>query len=163
LDAELFCKYFGFTISEEQSPEAYRDAMRAFISAVVFHFPNIRIAESFRKAYLYQFEELSPYEGKTYGLSVHGQCAIFVFNSEREIWPEPAQKVSLEMANLWTAFSYGEEPWLPYSGVQKFMRFGPSGECSMKSFEDDDNRDYTYLNWMRDHFEETMHLILSLA
>ncbi|KAE9370473.1 alpha/beta-hydrolase [Stipitochalara longipes BDJ] len=163
-DAELFCKYFGFNLSEEQAPEAYRDAMRFFISVVLFHFPEQRIAETYeRKAYHYHFEEPSPYEGKTHGLAVHGQDAVFVFNSERESWPESAQKVSFEMAKLWTIFAYGEEPWLPYLSSKKFMRFGPAGEYSMRNFKEDETRDYRYMSWMREHFDETMRLILSLA
>jgi len=160
-DAELFCKYFGFTPSTEQSPEAFRDSVRHFLSAVVFHFPNIKIAESYGgKAYFYHLEEPSPYEGRSRGLPVHGQCGVFVFNTERDTWPESAQKVSLEMANLWTGFAYGKEPWLPFSAGKKFMRLGPSGECSMRDFEDDETRDYGYLSWMRDHFDEAMRLIL---
>lgn len=163
-DAELFCKYFGFSTIEEQTLETYRESMRKFISVVLFHFPELRIAETFEgNAYYYQFEEPSPYEGKTYGLAVHGQDAVFVCNSEREAWPESAQKVSLEMAKLWTTFAYGDEPWPCYSDSKKFMRFGPAGECSMRDFEDDETRDYGYLNWMRDHFDEAMRLIFSLA
>jgi carboxylesterase type B len=163
-DAEQFCKYFGFHPSEEQTPEAYRDAMRFFISVVLFHFPEQRIAETYeRKAYHYHFEEPSPYDGKTHGLAVHGQDAVFVFNSERDTWPDSAQKVSLEMAKLWTSFAYGEEPWPQYSASKKFMRFGPAGQCSMRSFDEDETRDYRYMNWMREHFDETMRLIMSLA
>lgn len=149
-DAELFCKYFSFTPSEEQTPEAYRDAMRLFISVVLFHFPELRIAETYEgKAYYYHFEDPSPYEGKTHGLPVHGQDAVYVYNSEREAWPESAQKVSLEMAKLWTKFAYGDEPWPQYSVAKKFMRLGPSGDCSMRDFENDETRDYGYLSWMR--------------
>jgi len=163
-DAELFCKYFGFDVPKEQTPEAYRDAMRFFISVVLFHFPEQRIAETYeRQAYHYHFEEPSPYEGRTHGLAVHGQDAVFVYNSERETWPESAQKVSLDMAKLWTSFAYGKQPWLPYSSSKKFMRLGPNGECSMSSLDDDETRDYRYMSWMREHFDETMRLIMSLA
>lgn len=163
-DAELFCKYFGFNSSEEQAPEAYRDAMRFFISVVLFHFPEHRVAETYEgKVYHYHFEEPSPYDGKTHGLAVHGQDAVFVFNSERDAWPESAQKVSLEMASLWRTFAYGNEPWEPYADSKKFMRLGPAGECSMRNLEDDETRDYGYLSWMREHFDETMRLIMSLA
>lgn len=163
-DAELFCNYFGFTSLEEQTPEAYRDAMRFFISVVIFHFPEHRIAETFEgTAYYYHFEEPSPYEGKTHGFAVHGQDAVFAYNTERDVWPETARKVSLEMANLWTTFAHGGEPWPSYSASEKFMRFGPAGESSMTDIEDDGTRDYRYMNWMRDHFDETMRLIMSLA
>lgn len=162
-DADLFCKYFGFTLSEEQPFEAYRDAMRFFLSVVLFHFPGLRVTESYGgNAYLYHFEEPSPYAGPTHGLPVHGQCAVFVHNNERKVWPESAQRISLEMANLWTAFAYGKEPWEPYPVAKRFMRFGPFGKCSMRSFEDDEMRDYGYLNWLREHFEEALALVLSL-
>jgi carboxylesterase type B len=163
-DAESFCKYFGFAPSEEQTLDTYRNAMRSFISVVLFHFPELRIAESYEgKAYYYQFEEPSPYVGKTHGLPVHGQDALYIYNSERDAWPESARKVSLEMAKLWTTFAYGNEPWPQYLVSKKFMRLGPSGECSMRDFKNDETRDYAYLSWMRDHFDEAMGLMLSLA
>ena len=164
-DAELFSKYFGFTSGKEQSSEAFRDATRFFSSAAIFHYPNIRIAESYSggQAHLYHFEVPSPYEGKTHGLPVHGQCAVWVYNTERDVWPEPAQKVSLEMAKLWTGFAYGKEPWPAYSTGNKFMRLGPVGECSLVNFENDKTRDYEYLAWMRDHFDEILRFIMTLA
>lgn len=49
-DAELFCKKkkFGFAPAEEQTPEAYLDARRFFISVVLFHFPELRVAETYK-------------------------------------------------------------------------------------------------------------------
>jgi hypothetical protein len=32
----------------------------------------------------------------------------------------------------------------------------------MRNFEDDETRDYGYLNWLRGHFEEEMALVHSL-
>jgi carboxylesterase type B len=162
-DADQFCKYFGFTLSEEQPYEAFRDAMRFFLSVVLYHFPGLRVAESCGgNAYLYHFEEPSPYSGPTHGLPVHGQCAVFAYNNERKVWPESAKRISLEMANLWTAFAYGKEPWQPYPAAKRFMRFGPFRECGMRSFEDDETRDYGYLSWLRRHFEEAKALVQSL-
>jgi hypothetical protein len=86
-----------------------------------------------------------------------------VYNTERDVWPESARKVSLEMVKLWTTFAYGNEPWLSYAGPKKFMRLGPAGECSLRTFEDDETRDYGYLSWTRDHFDETMRLLMSFA
>jgi len=164
-DAALMYEYFGFAALEEkeQPQEGYRNALRFFISTVLFHFPSLRIAESFQgKAHLYHFEEPSPYAGPSHGLPVHGQCAVFVYGAERDKWPESAQKVSKEMAEKWTAFAHGEEPWEPYSAAERLMRFGPDGDCGMTTLEDDDMRDYTYLGWLRDHFEEAVALVQSL-
>jgi carboxylesterase type B len=163
-DADLFCKYFGFTPSEEQPFEAYRDAFRLFLTVVIFHFPSLRLAETFgQKAYLYHFEEPSPYDGPTFGLPVHGQCAVFVYNNDRKFWPESAQRVSLEMMKKWTGFAYGETPWEVYTAEKRFMRLGPEGECSLRSFEDDETRNYGYLNWLREHFDEALGLLFSFS
>lgn len=163
-DAELFCKYFGFTLSEEQPFETYRDAFRFFFTVVIFHFPSLRLAETFGgKAYLYHFEEPSPYEGPTFGLPVHGQCAVFVYNNDRKFWPESARRVSLEMMKKWTGFAYGETPWEVYAAEKRFMRLGPEGECSLRSFEDDETRNYGYLNWLREHVDEALGLLFSFS
>jgi len=163
-DAELFCKYFGFTPSEEQPFEAYRDAFRFFLTVVIFHFPSLRIAETFGgKAYLYHFEEPSPYEGPTFGLPVHGQCAVFVYNNDRKFWPESGQRVSLEMMKKWTGFAYGKELWELYAAEKRFMRLGPEGECSLRSFEDDETGNYGYLNWLREHVDEALGLLFSFS
>ena len=71
-----------------------------------------------------------------------------MYNTERDVWPESARKVSLEMVKLWTTFAYGNEPWLSYADPKKFMRLGPAGECSLRTFEDDETRDYGYLSWI---------------
>jgi hypothetical protein len=64
-DAELFCNFFSFAPAGEQTPEAYLDAIRFFISVVLFHWPELRVAEPYKeKIYPYHFEEPSPYEGK---------------------------------------------------------------------------------------------------
>jgi hypothetical protein len=64
-DAELFCNFFRFAPAGEQTPEAYLDAICFFISVVLFHFPELRVTETYKgKVYHYHFEEPSPYEGK---------------------------------------------------------------------------------------------------
>jgi len=152
------------SIPRKSKPRKHTEMRCASLFRLCFSTSQNRIAEIYeRKAYHYHFEEPSPYDGKTHGLAVHGQDAVFVFNSERDTWPDSAQKVSLEMAKLWTSFAYGEEPWPQYSASKKFMRFGLAGQCSMRSFDEDETRDYRYMNWMRDHFDETMRLIMSLA
>lgn len=161
-DAELFFKCFGFSSSGEQPYEEYRDAIRLFISVIVFHFPSLRIAETYEgNAYMYNFEEPSPFEGRSHDLPVHGQCAVFVYGNEREEWPETSKKVSLEMAKIWTAFAHGKEPWEPYPARERFMRFGPEGKCDLITLGDDDTRDHDYLPWLREHFEETRRLMMS--
>jgi carboxylesterase type B len=162
-DAEIFCKYFDFTPLEEQTPEAYRDAIRFLLSTIMFHYPSLRIAETFGgNASLYNFEEYSPFEGPTYGMSVHGQCAVFLFGNGRETWPAPSQKVSLEMGKDWVNFVYGKQPWERYPENEKFMRFGPEGESGLMALGDDEARSYEYLPWLREHFDEAMMLVLSL-
>ena len=161
-DAETFCALFGFA-SDDQVYEDFRDACRFFLSTVIFHFPNLRIAENFSgKSYLYHFEEPSPYSGLTNGHPVHGQCAVYLYGNDKASWPESAQRTSAEMAHLWTKFANGKEPWTSYGSSKQFMQFGPDGRCSLKIFVDDGMRDYKYLNWLRDHFEEVRSLVFKL-
>ena len=161
-DAEEFRKLFGFAL-EDQPYQEFRDAARFFLSTVIFHFPNLRIAETFSgKTYHYHFEEPSPYPGPTNGLPVHGQCAVFMYGNDKGAWPESAHRTSAQMAKAWTAFAHGKEPWAPFKASQQFMRFGPDGEYGLKTSSEDEMRDYRYLGWLRAHFEETKSLVLNL-
>jgi carboxylesterase type B len=160
-DATAFLQHFKFTSSPDLPYEAYRDALRLFLSAIMFQFPNLGIAESFaladsssRAAYLYHFEEPSPYPGPTFGIPYHGQCALFMYQNECATYPPPARKVAEEMGRLWTAFAHGRKPWQRFEKGGRFMRFGPKGECGMADFESDATREYGYLGWLREHFEE---------
>lgn len=157
-------RLFGFSASEDLPPITFRDKMRCFVSVVMFHYPSIAITEAFGpNAYLYHFEEPSPYDGPTHGLPVHGQCAVYVYNSEREAWPKSARTTAAEMVKLFTTFAYAQKPWESYSVSKKFQQFGPDGECGMVGFSDDGTRDYRYLEWLRTHFEKARGLVLSMA
>ena len=137
-DAATFCSLFGLSVLEDLPAMQFRDAMRYLVSVVIFHFPGIAIAEVFgSNAYLYHFEERSPYDGPTHGLPVHGQCAVYLYNPEREAWPESARTTSSEMARLFMAFAYSEEPWEPNLAGKRFLRFGPGGICGITGFSDD--------------------------
>jgi len=160
-DATAFLQHFNFTSSPDLPYESYRDALRLFLSVTMFQFPNLGIAESFapsssnsRAAYLYHFEEPSPYPGPTFGIPYHGQCALFMYQNECAAYPTPARKVAGEMGRLWTAFAHGRKPWQPFQKGGRFMRFGPKGECGIEDFESDGTREYGYLGWLREHFEE---------
>jgi hypothetical protein len=160
-DATAFLQHFHFTPSPELPYEAYRDALRLFLSVTIFQFPNLGIAESFapssssyRAAYLYHFEEPSPYPGPTFGIPYHGQCALFMYQNECATYPAPARKVAEEVGRIWTAFAHGRKPWQSFEKGGRFMRFGPKGECGMEDFDSDSTRDYGYLGWLREHFEE---------
>lgn len=160
--ASNFIKYFGFA-TQEQPYKAFRDAMRFFLSTVIFHYPNLRIAETFgEKAYLYHFEEPSPYPGPANGLPVHGQCAVYMYGNDKASWPNSAKRTGAEMANLWAAFAYGKEPWERFGYDARFMQFGPAGTCGLKTSEEDEIREYRYLEWLREHFEEVRSLVFKL-
>jgi carboxylesterase type B len=105
--ATSFLQNFHFTLSLTLPHESYRDALRLFLSATMFHYPNLGIAESFapapspsRAAYLYHFEEPSPYPGPTFGIPYHGQCALFMYQNECAGYPAPARKVAEEMGRV---------------------------------------------------------------
>jgi carboxylesterase type B len=165
-DADSFLTHFGFTTSPTLPYEAYRDAMRLFVSAAMFQFPNLGIAESYGpagNAYLYHFEEPSPYAGPTFGLPYHGQCALFMYLNECETYPETARRTAAEVAVIWTAFAHGKRPWEPYSKAGRFMRFGPGGKSSVRDLRSDDVREYGYVEWLREHFEEVKLFAQSLT
>ena len=151
-DAKLFSQNFGF--ASASSYEEYRDAMRHFLSVAMFQYSNLRIAESYSgDAYLYHFEEPSPYPGPTFGVPYHGQCALYMYNNESDIYPASGKHIAEEMARLWTAFAYGKAPWESYQKSRRFMRLGPDGEMAMMDIRTDKIRDYKYVEWLRDHFE----------
>lgn len=160
--ADEFLQVFGFT-SQDLPHERYRNAMRSFLSPVLFQFPNFRSAQSFgNQAYLYHFEEPSPYPGPTFGLPYHGQCALFMYNNETKTYPKCSKRIAEEMANTWIAFASGREPWEPYLISQRFMRFGPRGESALYKIESDKLRDYNHLSWLERNFEEAKKFAQSL-
>lgn len=163
-DAEIFCKNFGFT-SENVSYENYRDAMRLFLGLLMFQYPNLMIAEHFSNAgsaYLYHFEEPSPYEGPTFGIPYHGQCALYMYQNENEVYPEGGRRTAVEMGRIWTAFAHGKQPWEPYEKDRRFYRFGPDGTNAMFDAKTDKSRKYDYLEWLRNHFEGAKELAQGL-
>lgn len=161
-DAVLFYQYFGFNC-ESQEYEDYRDALRKFLSVVIFHYPNIKVAEdNGPTTYLYHFEEPSPYLGPTHGIPYHGQCGLYMYQNDSEQHSDGARHTSRLMAEKWIAFAYGRTPWEPFTQNKRYFRFGPHGKCGLTSFEDDDARTYEYLDWLREHFEEAERLILAL-
>ena len=160
--ADEFLQTFGFT-SEDLTFERYREAMRSFLSPVLFQFPNFGIAASFGpQVYLYHFEEPSPYPGPTFGVPYHGQCALFMYNNETETYPESSKRIAEEMAHTWIAFANGKEPWEPYPISRRFMRFGPRGESALYDIKSDKLRDYGNLPWLERNFEEVKRFAQSL-
>lgn len=160
--AAEFLQVFGLT-SDDLPYEQYRDAMRSFLSLALFQFPNVEIAESFgQHAYLYHFEEPSPYPGPTFGVPYHGQCALFMYNNETETYPESSKRVAKEMARTWISFANGKEPWEPFTVSRRFMRFGPRGESALYDIESDKLRNYDPLSWLERHFEEVKEFAQSL-
>ena len=162
-EANGFQKAFGLPADDEQPWELYRDAMRRFFAVMLFQFPNLRIAETFKAtggedAYLYHFEELSPFPGPTSGLSYHGQCALYLYCVENDELPIESQRLAEDMARAWTAFAPGALPWEPYTKDERFMRFGPQGEVALTDRHSDDTRDYAHLDWLREHFEPAKQL-----
>lgn len=162
-EAGEFSRLFSFTGDDEQPWETYRDSMRRFLSVMMFQFPNMRIAETFKTsgggdAFLYHFEEPSPFQGPTYGLSYHGQCALYMYGVENDALPVESQRVAGAMAEIWTAFAHGKQPWEPYTEAERFMRFGPNGKIELQARTSDETRQYGYVAWLKEHFEPVMKL-----
>lgn len=158
IECEEFCRLFSFSADDAQPWERYRDFVRRFLSVMMFQFPNMRIAETFAaaggsEAYLYHFEEPSPYPGPTLGLSYHGQCALYMYCVENGGLPLESQRVAETMGLAWAAFAHGITPWEPYVKSNQFMRFGPEGKIGLKDMQTDETRQYEYLSWLREHFE----------
>ncbi|KAH7336202.1 Carboxylesterase [Rhexocercosporidium sp. MPI-PUGE-AT-0058] len=173
-DSSRFAELFGFKFEEgkEMSAEAYRDALRTFLSAVIFHYPSLKVAESFSsldtetKSYLYRFSTPSPYPGPSHNLSVHGQCSIFLFNNDYDAWPPECQVISKEMVRLWTGFAYGEKPWEEFTASNgKVMSFG-NGEFGVRGLEEGEDegwgREDSTTGWLREHFGEALRFVLGL-
>jgi carboxylesterase type B len=157
-DADEFCRIFGFQKADDQRWEQYRDAMRRFFSIMMFQYPNLRIAESFQNvnggdSYLYHFEEPSPYPGPTFGVSYHGQCALYMYCVENDALPVESQHIAETMAKMWTAFAHGQQPWEKYTESEQFMRFGPQGVAGLQDRNTDKCREYGYEEWLKEHFE----------
>ena len=165
---EGFCSTFGFTTSDYTlgtlPEEVYRDALRLFFTVSAFQYPTLRVAETFsssgdpaRQAYLYHFDDYSPFEGITFGHSYHGQCGLYLYQNQKgtKEFSDSAAAIGENMAQAWLGFAYGLEPWIAYQpeqGEDKFMRFGPEGESSLKSMAEDNVRDYGLLPWVREHW-----------
>lgn len=167
--ATALLRDFHFTTSPDLPFNSFRDALRAFLSAAMFQFPNLGIAESWapvdstiRAAYLYHFEEPSPYPGPTFRIPYHGQCALFMYQNECAGYPAPAREVAHEMGRLWTVFAHGKRPWQRFEKGGRPIRFGPRGECGMEDFESDGTREYAYLGWFKENFEEVKMFVQGL-
>ncbi|KAG4431617.1 hypothetical protein IFR05_012910 [Cadophora sp. M221] len=173
-DSNRFIKLFRFNFEQgkEMTAEGYRDTLRKFLSAVIFHYPSLKVAESFSslssetKPYLYRFSTPSPYPGPSHNLSVHGQCSIFLFNNDYDAWPPECQVISKGMARLWTAFAYGEKPWEEFAtSDSKVMSFG-NGEFGVRGIEEGDDegwgREDSTTGWLRVHFRAALIFVLGL-
>jgi hypothetical protein len=77
-----------------------------------------------------------------------------MYQNECAGYPAPARKVAEEMGRVWAAFAHGRKPWQRFETGGQFMRFGPKGEFGMEDFESDGTREYGYLGWLKEHFEE---------
>ncbi|KAJ5647320.1 hypothetical protein N7490_003692 [Penicillium lividum] len=159
-----FCHHFGF--SEGQSFEEFRDAFRLLIGNVLFQYPNVGIAEASRKSdswknnvFMYHWEEPSPFEGPTRGMSYHGLCALLLHLNELDACPPATRDVSMEAARVWAAFAHGQQPWEAYSTGGRFMRFGPEGKTGLTTFAEDHTRVYGFLEWLRENFDDVKRFI----
>jgi hypothetical protein len=69
-------------------------------------------------------------------------------------YPAGGKHVAHEMAKIWSAYAYGKEPWEAYDKSRRFMRFGPDGDIGVTDFKHDKVRDYGYLEWLRNNFDD---------
>ncbi|KAF8849086.1 alpha/beta-hydrolase [Acephala macrosclerotiorum] len=162
-DGEGFLR--AFKIEPDMEQAAYLDAMRCFLSAGMFQYPNTLVAKSFPgKVYSYHFDEPSPYPGPTLGLPYHGQCALFMYQNENAEYPVSARTTAENMGKIWTAFAHGNAmPWEEHKVANRFMRLGPNGELSLQSWETDRVREYKWLEWVNENYESLKQFILDLT
>ncbi|OJJ45202.1 hypothetical protein ASPZODRAFT_133830 [Penicilliopsis zonata CBS 506.65] len=146
---------------------SYRDAMRHFFSTVLYHYPNLLIADRSTTAdvFLYHFEEPSVYPGPMHGLPFHGLCSLFLFNNTAAMYPPSQQQTARTMAQWWSAFAWGKAPWESYAQQKQVMQLGPEGRCEMTQLDKEEPRDHTYLPWLKEEgrFDLVKTLIWSLA
>lgn len=159
---------FGFT-KERQSADSFRKAFRLLVGNVLFNYPTLGIAEASTKSktwtdhvFLYHFEEPSPFQGPTQGLSYHGLCAMLLHLNELDQCPEPTKKVSLYAAQVWAKFAHGEQPWEPYSQRKRFMRFGPGGENGLHNLDTDTTRASGFHGFLDRHLPEAARVVNAL-
>ena len=167
LVAELY-EGFGFT-QGPQPADDFRKAFRLLVGNVLFNYPNLGIAEASSRSkvwadhvFLYHFEEPSPFQGPTQGLSYHGLCALMLHLNELDQCPEPTKKVSLHAAQVWAKFAHGEQPWEPYSQHRRFMRFGPGGESGLHDVKTDTTRASGFHGFLERHLPEAIGFVRAL-
>ncbi|KAL2069060.1 hypothetical protein VTL71DRAFT_15398 [Oculimacula yallundae] len=187
-DSSRFIELFGFSFAQgkEMSPDEYRDALRSFLSTVVFHYPSLRVAESFSstyasptkegtekntetdtntKSYLYHINTPSPYPGPSYNLSVHGLCAILLFNNADDAWTSDTRYIAENLAKTLIRFAYGEEPCQEFAAGGPVMTFEEKG-LSLGPLEQGEDvgwgREDGTIGWLREHFEEAARLVMGL-
>lgn len=157
--AETFLQQFR--IYESMDRNAFEDSCRTFLSVMMFQFPALLVAETYPgSVFYYHFDEPSPYPGPTFGIPYHGQDALFLYQNDYESYPEAARNVAQELGTLWTRFANGYEPWARFDAASgwRFRRFGPHGKSTITDHNSDDNRSYSYIAWLRQHYLEVRDL-----
>jgi hypothetical protein len=86
-----------------------------------------------------------------------------MYNNDSNKYSAPVTRTAVDLARIWTCFAHGREPWETHSGSQRFMRFGPGGDAVMKDAGSDDIREYGYLDWCRNHWDDVMTFARSLV
>ncbi|KAL3419826.1 para-nitrobenzyl esterase [Phlyctema vagabunda] len=162
-EATRFYEVFGFATDTAEMPDdEFRDAMRFLMSVMMFQYPNLEVAATYPEAYLYHFEEPSPFPGATLGLPYHGMCAFYLHQTviDNDLVSEGGKATAREMGRIWSGFAHGKQPWEVWASNQKFMRFGPHGSA-LHSTGDDQTRSYAYLeqDWLKEHFEQVKTIV----
>ncbi|KAH7094972.1 carboxylesteras-like protein [Paraphoma chrysanthemicola] len=99
-----------------------------FATDIAYVAPALAYARSFPgKAYLYNFDEVNPWDGPLKGLSSHLLDAASLFQNFDEYLSNEAVKVAKTLALDFVRFVNGMEPWEKFSSESSTCRvYGPS-------------------------------------
>ncbi|KAH7085327.1 carboxylesteras-like protein [Paraphoma chrysanthemicola] len=109
-----------------------------FATDIAYAAPALAYARSFPgRAYLYNFDEVNPWDGPLKGLSSHILDAAFLFQNFHDYLSDDTVKVAKTLALDFIRFVNGVEPWEKYTSEKSTRRvYGPS-ETSMAGIVDD--------------------------
>lgn len=110
-----------------------------FATDIAYVAPALAYARVFPgKSYLYNFDELNPWDGPLKGLSTHMLDAAYLFQNFNEDLSEKAREVTKTFAMDFVRFANGVEPWEKYTKEKGTCRvYGPSEKCVVGVLEGD--------------------------
>ncbi|OJI91469.1 hypothetical protein ASPTUDRAFT_198432 [Aspergillus tubingensis CBS 134.48] len=116
--AQLVMTEYGIR-EESDGQEAY-DRILTFVTDLCFFLPILHYGHCWSgQAYLYNFNEPNPWDGRWSGRSNHILDVAFLFQNYNERLSEPQQAVAIQFAEDLITFAHGGDPWKPFKWETK--------------------------------------------